>query len=495
MLKYLCSIIFRNKGEKSMKKRLMACILTMAVTLCTVACVGTEGINPDRTSGAEEETDESAKESSTGSKFASIAEKLRKAAEENALPSSGNSASDEDEEEQTSSESSDDDALGEFTVGEIAENTYENSYFNVKISLPKNFKFDTSIDTEAVKKSIEEGENEIVVRASSNDGGGFGIEIMKLSKVLADYCSEEDLLPSNTDDLTSEFEKMGFSDITYNNENVDFVGGKHPSLNISGKANGLTFKEQLIYYKKGQYIAAFTVAGVGDDALNILKSATRLTDEDSTEATSEDNDSKNTDASDESTDNSAPSQESANSTAPSGRLTGQINKNVYENSYFNVKLTLPGDMEFEATRVSITINGKEEDEEDISSREKNMAEDQFGLKDAWSLGSRKMIQINIHSRYNSNKEEDILKEIDKNDPTKSLNLGPTVLSEEYDTITFAGETHTSCLKHLSSKTGSGKSEYYERTVGITSGDYFILFSATSPDGDPIELLKNSEKLN
>ena len=465
-----------------MKKRLMACILTMAVTLCTVACVGTEGINPDRTSGNEEETDESAKESSTGSKFASIAEKLRKAAEENALPSSGNSASDEDEEEQTSSEPSDDDALGEFTIGEIVENTYENSYFNVKISLPKNFKFDTSIDTEVVKKSIEEGENEIVVRASSNDGGGFGIEIMKLSKVLADYCSEEDLLPSNTDDLTSEFEKMGFSDITYNNENVDFVGGKHPSLNISGKANGLTFKEQLIYYKKGQYIAAFTVAGIGDDVLNILKSATRLTDD-------------NPAPSEEPDDTTASSQESANSTAPSGRLTGQINKNVYENSYFNVKLTLPGDMEFEATRVSITINGKEEDEEDIISREKNMAEDQFGLKDAWSLGSRKMIQINIHSRYNSNKEEDILKEIDKNDPTKSLNLGPTVLSEEYDTITFAGETHTSCLKHLSSKTGSGKSEYYERTVGITSGDYFILFSATSPDGDPIELLKNSEKLN
>lgn len=454
----------------------------MAVTLCTVACVGTEGINPDRTSGNEEETDESAKESSTGSKFASIAEKLRKAAEENALPSSGNSASDEDEEEQTSSEPSDDDALGEFTIGEIVENTYENSYFNVKISLPKNFKFDTSIDTEVVKKSIEEGENEIVVRASSNDGGGFGIEIMKLSKVLADYCSEEDLLPSNTDDLTSEFEKMGFSDITYNNENVDFVGGKHPSLNISGKANGLTFKEQLIYYKKGQYIAAFTVAGIGDDVLNILKSATRLTDD-------------NPAPSEEPDDTTASSQESANSTAPSGRLTGQINKNVYENSYFNVKLTLPGDMEFEATRVSITINGKEEDEEDIISREKNMAEDQFGLKDAWSLGSRKMIQINIHSRYNSNKEEDILKEIDKNDPTKSLNLGPTVLSEEYDTITFAGETHTSCLKHLSSKTGSGKSEYYERTVGITSGDYFILFSATSPDGDPIELLKNSEKLN
>ncbi len=177
-----------------------------------------------------------------------------------------------------------------FTPGVIKNNTYENAFFNVKISIPDDMSFfDNSklaelnnvaeeyMDNETVKKAMEISRSSIVAYAANDDGTTFNISLSEAGKMTTTVFNERAVIEGSKDMTEKEFEKIGYSDIQAEMEVTTFLGEEHYALVINGKNSEGEYYVKACALLKDGYIATFTVGSNSEDDFAILDEAQKLT--------------------------------------------------------------------------------------------------------------------------------------------------------------------------------------------------------------------------
>lgn len=176
-----------------------------------------------------------------------------------------------------------------FTLGEVKDNAYENTFFNVRFPILNNMAFDSSdqvdrlngqlaqyASTDTGKQLIADGKTVIVASASNRESTLLNVSINNVGKKFISQYDEQSLLAGDTNAIASEFEKIGYTAVNIVVDTVNFLGEDHPSLLITGKIKGNPFYERQVCLVKDDYIAVFTVSGRNDNAFSLINQATKI---------------------------------------------------------------------------------------------------------------------------------------------------------------------------------------------------------------------------
>ncbi|MBR4670888.1 MAG: hypothetical protein IKO84_09835 [Butyrivibrio sp.] len=189
----------------------------------------------------------------------------------------------------TSSASETSSSNGEFTSGEIKDNVYENTFFNVKFPVADDMVFADSVklaelnntvidtlDNKGAKETVKNGNPMVVAYAENARATSFNVAITSAGKLATAVFNEKKVLEANRETVVKEFEGMGLSDVTTSVEKTTFLGEEHDSLIVRGKIQGQNFSQKMIILIKDGYMAAFTISGLSEDSFSLFDGATKI---------------------------------------------------------------------------------------------------------------------------------------------------------------------------------------------------------------------------
>ncbi|SFU42386.1 hypothetical protein [Butyrivibrio sp. INlla21] len=177
-----------------------------------------------------------------------------------------------------------------FTLGEIKDGAYENSFFNVRFPVLKGMKFDRDgkltelgkkvSDPAAVNAIIDQinGSTPVILaNATTNKSSVFTVIATYVGKNITDKYDEKSIVESKAKQVIDDYNNVGgFSDLNATIDSIAFLGEKHPSLNVTGKVDGVNFRQRFLCLTKDGYVMLFAIAGTNDSPFGLIDQATRL---------------------------------------------------------------------------------------------------------------------------------------------------------------------------------------------------------------------------
>ncbi|WP_147367700.1 hypothetical protein [Butyrivibrio sp. X503] len=177
-----------------------------------------------------------------------------------------------------------------FTLGEIKDGAYENSFFNVRFPVLKGMKFDKDgkltelgkkasdpAATEAVIAQINEHTPVILANATTSKSSVFTVIATFVGKNVTDHYDEKSIVESKLKQVVSDYDSVGgFTDLTTTIDTISFLGEEHPSLSVTGKVDGVEFKQRFLCLTKDGYVMLFALAGTNDSPFSMIDQATKL---------------------------------------------------------------------------------------------------------------------------------------------------------------------------------------------------------------------------
>lgn len=126
------------------------------------------------------------------------------------------------------------------------------------------------LDNQAVTSALESGNTVYDLYASGDEGRlSANIVFQKLNAV-SGLIDAKSYIEYTKDQVAQALEQSGFTDVVCTPGTRDFVGQTADSLVINASINGVTFYEEMICLKKGDYLAAVTVSSLVDNELDTL---------------------------------------------------------------------------------------------------------------------------------------------------------------------------------------------------------------------------------
>lgn len=178
----------------------------------------------------------------------------------------------------------------QFSLGEIKDGAYENSFFNVRFPVLKGMKFDRDgklmelgkkvSDPAAVNAVIDQinGSTPVILaNAATNKSSVFTVIATYVGKNITDKYDEKSIVESKAKQVINDYNNVGgFSDLNATIDSIAFLGEEHPSLNVTGKVDGVNFRQRFLCLTKDGYVMLFALAGTNDSPFGLIDQATRL---------------------------------------------------------------------------------------------------------------------------------------------------------------------------------------------------------------------------
>lgn len=249
-----------------MKKRIIAAIMAMTMSLSLVACTGAE---PVMTEPATEEA-------------------FVEATAEATVEESADAASSEESVEAAAEEATVDEENAIPALGKVNGDVYENEYFNVKVELADGYTFAdeetlatvygvaTDIlkenDNEAVAKQLESGNLQIVALGYNETGCNINVGVQQnalLSNVLFD---EKQMLEMSVDSVKEALEAQGITISSTELVEEEVAGETHTVLKLHGEIQGIEYHGAMVYFERGSYLLAITATSFIEDQSDVMLS-------------------------------------------------------------------------------------------------------------------------------------------------------------------------------------------------------------------------------
>lgn len=163
-----------------------------------------------------------------------------------------------------------DDIMGTFDEGS---NTYKNDFIGFGCKLGDEWEVfnreqiaqligltAAMINNESLAELMTNGQTVIIFYAQKDSGStniNIGLEDLTVQNNSA--LSEQQYANLAAPQMAPVLESMGMTGITTNIETINFAGGEHPAIHISGNLQGVTLHETAVCIKVGSYMAIITI--------------------------------------------------------------------------------------------------------------------------------------------------------------------------------------------------------------------------------------------
>lgn len=171
-----------------------------------------------------------------------------------------------------------------FSVGATVNNTYENAYFGLGVTLDGNWSFETQeeineangivkdiLDDDDYTKALDNGTVYTDMIASADEGLVNIIATIEKINAIATLAVDEERyvdIALENNDFKAVFEEMGFDVTKVDKEIVTIAGEEHPCVVIEGNIQGVDFYEKVAAVKKGNYVLSITVSSFTEDVVD-----------------------------------------------------------------------------------------------------------------------------------------------------------------------------------------------------------------------------------
>ncbi len=180
-----------------------------------------------------------------------------------------------------------------FSIGEVKGNVYENSFFNVKVEAPEDFKFNeegimTLVDnysTSPVAKEITKRVIEVILsadypvqllNANNNFDSSMDIHVGYVADNTDDYLNEKALIESKLDSIVKMFEYNGLTDVKTSVGTTTFLGEEHPCMDVTGTIEGVNYNHKYVCIPKDGYVLVIGFGGFEQKDFAPIANATKL---------------------------------------------------------------------------------------------------------------------------------------------------------------------------------------------------------------------------
>ena len=107
--------------------------------------------------------------------------------------------------------------------------------------------------------------DQIISATTSDSTANIILNIEKLSTLQGAIMSEDEYATQSVAGLVQGLESAGLTNVKANKISVNFAGGTHAAIEVSGEVSGVTVYEKIVCYKKSKYVAAIAFASYVDD--------------------------------------------------------------------------------------------------------------------------------------------------------------------------------------------------------------------------------------
>lgn len=177
----------------------------------------------------------------------------------------------------------------EFTVGEIGESSYKNTFFDVAFDAPDGWLVankdqlaqishltSDNISDSAVKEALESGQTRTLFFAQESSGNN-NLNLVSSKSANGTEVGANEIVDNLVPQLKPMYESQGYSDLTITKESVKFTGTDTPAIKIVGKYNGKDIYQTQVVIVNGSYQGILTATSFGNDGnqglLDLIKSA------------------------------------------------------------------------------------------------------------------------------------------------------------------------------------------------------------------------------
>lgn len=165
-------------------------------------------------------------------------------------------------------------------LGSVSDGVYQNRFFGMGCELDETWSIADEAALAQLGNTVSEvvasneelakqlGENGTVYDfyASADDGlKSLNIVLENLGLLYGLALDESDYVEASLEQVDQALEAMGMEDGVAEAIEVQFAGGQHAGIRISGTLYGLPFYEQLVSVKQGNYMAVITAASFQED--------------------------------------------------------------------------------------------------------------------------------------------------------------------------------------------------------------------------------------
>ena len=256
-----------------MKKKIIAAMMAMTMSLSMVACTGAEPATTATEEASVEATVENAEAASSEESLEAAAEEAKDEAEaieedleENAIPA----------------------------LGKVEGDVYKNEYFGLQVGVLDGFSFvdDETLeavygyatdvlsetDNKAVAKQLESGDAQIVAMAVDESGlNNVNITVQQNVLLANALFDEKAVLTMSVSAVKDELEAQGFENFTTEIVDMEIAGETHAVLKMSGDYQGIDYHGLMVNLQKGNYMLAVAATSFnGDQTDDILSKVTAL---------------------------------------------------------------------------------------------------------------------------------------------------------------------------------------------------------------------------
>ena len=174
-----------------------------------------------------------------------------------------------------------------FDIGVTSGGRYENSYFKLGCELDDSWVFATEeellnmgattaeyVDDEELKQLLMDADSFFDMSAEK-DGGQESVNAVVENVGLRNslLITEQAYVDASLDNLKTQMESMGMTDVEAEKITVDFAGASHPGIRLTAKISGLDYFMEDVVIKQGQWVMVVTAGSLfEDDTANILNS-------------------------------------------------------------------------------------------------------------------------------------------------------------------------------------------------------------------------------
>ena len=170
------------------------------------------------------------------------------------------------------------DQEAELEMGSNSNNTYENKFLGIGCKLDSSWTFLSDAEIREVNNITQDMvgddlasqlENASVIydmqATKSDSAANIILNIEKLSTLQGAIMSEDEYATQSVAGLVQGLESAGLTNVKANKISVNFAGGTHAAIEVSGEVSGVTVYEKIVCYKKSKYVAAIAFASYVDD--------------------------------------------------------------------------------------------------------------------------------------------------------------------------------------------------------------------------------------
>lgn len=259
-----------------MKKKIIAALMAMTMSLSIVACTNVNVSVPA--------TSESSVEGSVETTVESDA-----ASSEDSLEEAANAASSDAAELEADLEENAIEALGK-----VDGDVYKNEYFGLQVALPAGFAFAddemistvygyttdilSETDNKAVAKQLESGAAQIVALGYDSTGlNTINITVQQNVLLANAIFDEKAVITMSLKTITDTLEAQGIQNITSEIVDMEIAGETHTVLKLTGEYQGMKYNGLMCNLQKGNYMLAMGATSFnGDQTEDMFSNITAL---------------------------------------------------------------------------------------------------------------------------------------------------------------------------------------------------------------------------